>query len=67
MPAKTMSLKVDPELCISCGLCIETCPAVFDWDENDKATATVDQVPEKVQGDATAAKEGCPTEAIKDA
>ena len=67
MPTKTMSLKVDPELCISCGLWIETCPAVFDWDDNEKAIAIVDQVPEKIEGDAIEAKEGCPTDAILDA
>ncbi|ADL12426.1 ferredoxin [Acetohalobium arabaticum] len=67
MPTDTIVLEVDPELCISCGLCIEECPAVFDWGDDDKAVAIVDTIPEKVQGDAIAAQEGCPTDAIKDA
>ncbi|SKA02586.1 ferredoxin [Selenihalanaerobacter shriftii] len=61
------AMKVDPELCISCGACIDTSPAVFDWDDNEKAVAIVDQIPENVEGDAIAAQEGCPTDAIKDA
>ena len=24
---------IDKELCISCGNCIELCPAVFGWDD----------------------------------
>ncbi|KXS42750.1 MAG: ferredoxin [Candidatus Frackibacter sp. T328-2] len=67
MPKGNLALKVDPEACISCGLCIETCPSVFEWDDNEKATAIVDTVPEKVEGDAIEAQEGCPTDAIVDA
>jgi ferredoxin len=28
---------IDKELCISCGNCIELCPEVFGWDEDEKA------------------------------
>lgn len=28
---------VDPDLCISCGLCISYCPGVFRFDENNKS------------------------------
>ncbi|MCK8825327.1 ferredoxin [Fuchsiella alkaliacetigena] len=66
MTTRTITLEVDPELCISCGLCIEECPAVFDWNDEDQAEAIVDQVPEKVQEDAQTAKEVCPTDAIKE-
>lgn len=62
-----MKLVVDPDLCISCGLCISTCPEVFDWDAEDKAKATVDSVPGDVESSANEAKDGCPTEAIKEA
>ena len=27
----------DKELCISCANCIELCPAVFGWDDDEKA------------------------------
>jgi len=29
--------KVDRELCIGCGLCSQTCPEVFEMDEDDIA------------------------------
>jgi ferredoxin len=28
---------IDKELCISCGNCIELCPVVFGWDDDEKA------------------------------
>ncbi|MEW6307879.1 MAG: ferredoxin [Bacillota bacterium] len=62
-----MKLKVDPELCISCGLCINMAPAVFDWDEDEKAKVIVDEVPSRLEAEATDAQQSCPTEAIKDA
>ncbi|TAL16358.1 ferredoxin [bacterium] len=30
-------LWVDKEVCISCGACIDECPSVFRFDENDKS------------------------------
>jgi ferredoxin len=30
-------LWVDKEVCISCGACIDECPGVFRFDENDKS------------------------------
>lgn len=60
-----MKASVDQDLCISCGACIDTCPEVFDWNEDDKAHAKVDEVPEANEDAAKEAAEGCPTEAIK--
>ncbi|MBM7855888.1 ferredoxin [Desulfohalotomaculum tongense] len=60
-----MKAKVDQDLCISCGACIDTCPEVFDWNDDDKAYATVDEVPEGVEDQAREAADSCPTEAIK--
>lgn len=61
-----MKVHVDPELCISCGLCINTCPAVFDWGDDDKARAIVGEVPSNVEEEAKEAVENCPTDAIKE-
>lgn len=60
-----MKLYVDPDLCISCGLCVNTCPDVFDWGEDDKATVIVDEVPEENEEEALEALENCPTDSIK--
>ena len=35
-----MKVKVDADLCIGCGLCTETCPDVFEMDE-DQGVAKV--------------------------
>ncbi|GAB6138677.1 ferredoxin [Halanaerobaculum tunisiense] len=60
-----MEVKVDKDACISCGLCVNNAPAVFEWD-GDKATAIEGQVPEKVEADVQGSLEGCPTDAIKE-
>jgi len=59
-----LQVQVDPDLCISCGTCIDICPDVFDWNEDEKARATVDEVPEDLESEACEAVESCPTSAI---
>lgn len=61
-----MKVFVDQDLCISCGLCIDICPAVFDWNDDGKADAIVDEVPADAEDDAREALESCPSEAIKE-
>ncbi|NMB47194.1 MAG: ferredoxin [Firmicutes bacterium] len=61
-----MRLIVDQDLCISCGLCIDTCPEVFDWNDDGKADVTLDPIPEDLEDSASEAQEGCPTEAIQE-
>lgn len=61
-----MKVYVDQDLCISCGLCIDTCPAVFDWNDDGKADVIVDEVPADAEDDAREAMESCPSEAIKE-
>lgn len=61
-----MQVFVDPDLCIECGQCIETCPAVFEWDEEGKAHAMVEVVPQEEEASCQEAIENCPTEAIKE-
>lgn len=59
-----MRVQVDQDLCISCGTCIDTCPEVFDWNDEEKAQAIVDEVPPEVEEQAREAVESCPTNAI---
>ncbi len=59
-----MKAVVDQDLCISCGSCIDICPEVFDWNDDTKADAKVNPIPENLQESATDAAESCPTEAI---
>lgn len=62
-----MRVKVDQELCISCGACIDACPEVFEWNEDDKAQSIVEEVPADVEEQAGEAIESCPTNAITEA
>lgn len=59
-----MQAEVNQELCISCGACIDVCPEVFDWNDEEKAYAIVGEVPDDLEGQASEAAENCPTDAI---
>lgn len=58
-----MKARVDPDKCIGCQLCVETCPAVFSM-EGDTATAFGGAVPREEEAACRQAAEGCPVEAI---
>jgi len=55
-------VKVDADTCTACGLCVDTCPAVFKM--NSVAEVIADPVPAKEEACAKEAVEGCPVEAI---
>ena len=59
-----MRYHVDEDTCIGCGLCAETCPAVFFLRKDGLAEAKPGAVPEEEESAAEAAKDGCPTGAI---
>ena len=58
-----MKAAVDPDLCTGCELCVDTCPEVFEMDD-DVAKAIKDVVPEDAEEAAQEAAESCPAEAI---
>ena len=60
-----MKAIVDQETCTGCGLCEQTCPEVFEMNDEDKAVAKGDAIPEDAQDTAQQAAEECPVEAIK--
>ncbi len=59
-----MHVEVDQDLCISCGACIDTCPEVFEWNNDEKAQAVKNEVPAELEELASEAAESCPTDAI---
>jgi len=59
-----MRVVVDEETCIGCGLCAETCPEVFEMND-DKAKVKVGEVPKNVAESCREAVENCPVEAIQ--
>ena len=58
-----MKVKVDADECTGCELCIDTCPDVFEM-EDDVSHAKLEVVPEDLEDDVREAAEDCPTEAI---
>ena len=62
----TMRFKVDKELCIGCGMCIDMCPEVFKYDDSGISEAVGDDITSKdVEGKAEEAMNLCPVEAIE--
>ncbi len=59
-----MKVTVDQDLCISCGVCIDLCPEVFDWNDDGNATVKTDFVASELEDTAREASESCPTDAI---
>lgn len=62
-----MKVKIDEDLCIACGDCIDICPEVFGWNEDESlAVSKVDEVPPDEEESAKEAVESCPTDAIEE-
>ena len=59
-----MRVTIDEETCVSCEVCVETCPEVFEIND-DKVRVKVDEVPEDVMESCKEAAENCPVEAIQ--
>ena len=55
---------VDKDACIGCGLCEGICPKVFTMDDDGKASASKDEIPEILVKSANDACQQCPVEAI---
>ena len=59
-----MKAIVDEDLCTGCELCTQTCPDVFEM-EDDVAKVKGDEIPADAVDCAKQAAEECPVEAIK--
>lgn len=59
-----MKAYVDQDACIGCGLCVETCPDVFEMDD-EKAKVVTDPVPSGAEDACKEAASACPVEAIR--
>ena len=60
-----MKAEVVKDLCSSCGLCVESCPEVFEMDKDDIAKVKVVLVPVTAEECCKEAADTCPGEAIK--
>ncbi len=62
-----MKVKVDQDKCIGCGSCVSlTNEEIFEFDEEGKANAKVNEVDEQHQEETKTAIEYCPTGAISE-
>lgn len=59
-----MKATVDQATCTGCGLCPETCPEVFQMNDEGLAEVIVDEVPPAHEDAAQEAADGCPVDAI---
>jgi ferredoxin len=57
-----MIAKVE-DTCTACGLCVDTCPEVFEMGD-EMARVIVDDVPEEYEDAVQQAADECPVEAI---
>jgi ferredoxin len=57
-----MKVRIE-DTCTSCGLCVDTCPDVFEMG-NDMAEVRVDDVPAEFEDAVQQAADECPAEAI---
>ncbi len=58
-----MKAKVDKNTCTGCGLCVDSCPDVFEM-QGDVIYVKGDSIPEAAMQSAKEAAENCPVEAI---
>ncbi|HNZ01330.1 MAG TPA: ferredoxin [Anaerolineaceae bacterium] len=59
-----MKVKVDPDLCMGCGVCETTAPDVFQLGDDGIAKVIVDIVPAHLEADVQTAIDDCPEGAI---
>ena len=58
-----MEVRVDADLCVGCGLCVNTCSDIFEM-QDDKAVTKIENVPAESEDCCKQAKDECPVEAI---
>ena len=59
-----MNIVVDESLCSACEVCSDTCPEVFEMNDEGMVSLLMNPVPEEHQEAAQEACDGCPSEAI---
>lgn len=58
-----MKVSLDHDGCIGCGLCVGSCPSVFEFADDERAVVAK-QPDESEYADVRACAEGCPVSVI---
>ena len=59
-----MKVKVDQESCIGCGMCIDICPKVFEYDDEGKSVCKLEEIPDDLSEKVNEPADVCPVSAI---
>ncbi len=59
-----MKVKVNQE-CIGCGMCIDMCPDVFEYNDEGLSSVKSAEVDDSLKDAVTEAQEACPVDAIE--
>ncbi len=59
-----MKAALDKSGCISCGICADVCPEVFQMEDDGLAGVYQPDVPPEAEAGAVEAQESCPTSVI---
>ena len=59
-----MKVHVDPNVCGGTGLCVDTCPEVFELNDENISTVRIDEIPSECEQTCREAADICPTRAI---
>lgn len=60
-----MKVRVNQDTCIGCGMCIDMCSEVFEYNDSGLSAAKSEEVDSSFTESVTEAQQACPVDAIE--